>query len=72
MTSLEGFECRRAEQLFAGQLGISPALLFGGPAGALDGIARPGTERLKNRCRGTLELFHGVVQYVARHRRGIL
>jgi hypothetical protein len=44
-------------------LGTSPALLFSGPASALDGIARPGTERLKKRCRGTQELFHGVTAH---------
>ena len=39
--------------------GISPALLFGGPADALDGIAHPGTEQPEKRGRGTLELLHG-------------
>jgi hypothetical protein len=43
-----------------------PALLFGAVGDALDGIAGLGTEQLKKRCRGTLELLHGVVQPVAR------
>jgi hypothetical protein len=47
--------------------GTRPALLFRNLADALDGIAPPGTEWLKKRCRGTLELLHGVVQPVARH-----
>jgi hypothetical protein len=46
---------------------IDPGLLVGGLADALDGIADLGTERLEKRCRGTLELFHCVVQPVARH-----
>jgi len=33
----------------------SPVLLLGGPADALDGMARLGSEQLKERCRGTLE-----------------
>ena len=33
----------------------------------LDGIAHRGTEQLKKRCGGTLELLHGVVQPVAWH-----
>jgi hypothetical protein len=42
----------------------SPPLLFGGLAEALDGIARRGAELLKERCRGTLEPLHDVVQPV--------
>ena len=38
-----------------------PALLFGGRADALQGIAHPGTQQPEKRCRGTLDLLHGVV-----------
>jgi hypothetical protein len=48
-------------------VGTGPALLFGGPADALDEIAAGGTEQPKKRCCGTVELLHGVVPAGARH-----
>jgi len=51
---------------YPGAFAAGGGLLFGGPADALDGVAYLGTEQLKKRGRGALELSHGAVQSVAR------
>ena len=50
---------------------VDTGLFFGGLADAVDGVAHPGREQLKKRCRGALELSHCVLQPVARDGRAL-